>query len=160
VLQRFVDDRRQVARIELARGEVDGDRQRVPWTSCPPPAACLVAGGCEHLGAERHDEATVFCDGDERRGGQDRAVGLGDPGERFKAGDTAAGEVDDGLVMDDHAVVVQRRLEHPLGDGALSQLSAEGGVEDFGAPPAERFGSVHGGVSFAEQGLRGRLPAD
>ena len=80
-------DRRQVAGLELAGGEVDGDRQRALRGSagCQPRASPQAM--LEHLRAERHDEAAVLGDGDERGRGQDRAVVLGDPGERLEAGD-------------------------------------------------------------------------
>ena len=81
-------DRRQVAGLELARREVDGDAST--GRSGRPsalPAARLPAGHLEHLRAERHDETAVLGDGDEGGGRQDRAVVRGDPGERLEADD-------------------------------------------------------------------------
>ena len=70
------------------------------------------------------------------------------------------GQIDDGLVVHDDPVVVQRRLQHPLSVRSLLDLTAEGGVEDLGTPPTERLRPVHGLVGLVEQDLRRPSSAD
>ena len=128
------------------------------------PAGCQPHASCRPSRAPAAPSGTMrplsSATGDERGRGQDRAVVLGDPGECLEAGHAPVGQVDDGLVVHDDPVVVECRLQHPLPVRSLLDLTAEGGVEDLGAPPAERLGAVHGLVGLVEQDLRRPSSAD
>ena len=160
-VQRRAHERREVAGLELAGGEVDGDRQRALRVTRPAASrsASLMASSRTSR-TERHDEAAVLGDGDERGRGQDRAVVIGDPASASKPATLPLGQVDDGLVVHDDPVVIERRLQHPLPVRPLLNLTAEGGVEDLGTPPTERLRPVHGLVGLVEQDLRRPSSAD
>ena len=77
-----------------------------------------------------------------------------DAGERFEPFDRSHAETDERLVVVDDPVIVQRRLQHALGNRSPVDLMSEGRVKHRGTAPAERLGLVHGGIGFLDQRFR------
>ena len=116
---------------------------------------CFLAGQCQDLGAERHNEPGVFSDRNEVGGGQDGTIVFKDPSKRFETHDDAGGKVNDRLVVHHDAVLVQRGLECTLSDESVMAASSESCVIDFRAGSTQRLCLVHRRIRFAQQPLRG-----
>ena len=96
--QHVLDQTGDVGCQHLADGEVDGDGH-VGADGLPSDE--LAAGFFEDPGADGHDEAGLFGQGDELVGADQAPVGVLPAQEGFGADHGAGGQVDHGLVVDD-----------------------------------------------------------
>ena len=122
------------------------------------PGPELLARLLQHPLAERHDEAGVLGEGDERVGGEPAPLRVVPAHQRLDAGDAAGLERHDGLVDEaqlaglDAAGQVGLQLE-PL-EGARVHLL----LEQLDAVLALLLGQVHGHVGVAQHAPRPRSP--
>ncbi len=97
------------------------------------------------------DQPGLLGEGDEVRRWNQAALGMLPAGERLEAGDAAAGERDDRLVV--HDEVARRDASAELGF-ELEQLhrgAVQLEVEDLVAPRTRGLGAVHGEVGVAQE---------
>ena len=133
-LQRLAHEAREIAGPELPRGQVDGNagpgragprcQRRRRGTPAPAP----VAPARRRARSPRRPAGTWPAAGSSRRPRRSAR------GPRSR--DNGPGDVDDGLVVDDHAAIVERRLEHLARDPPLLHLQPERVVEHLGARAA------------------------
>jgi hypothetical protein len=109
--QYFLDQPGQIAGAELARRNI---HRHDEIAQAPlDPVAGLGARGSQHLFADLHDQSRLFRHRDELAGGNHAPVRMLPADQRFEAGQTAPGDADLRLVMQDQFVALQRTPEAP-----------------------------------------------
>ena len=119
-LDRGGDRGHQVLLLELPGRDVDRELQ--PRVAHAVPAPDLGAGGAQHPGADRHDQAGLLGQRDELGRRHQAEVGMVPAQQRLDAEHGAVGEADLGLVVD-HELALLERLPQP----ALQHQPLEGG---------------------------------
>ena len=111
----------QLVVVELASGDVDRDRERVPLRM---PVRGLLAGLLEHPPSDRDDQPVLLGDRDEYVGGDDPASGVAPAQQRLDAGRALGAKIKDWLIDQKQLVALERfgevQLERePVLDGGL-----------------------------------------
>ena len=121
---------------------------RLPWPVSSQRLSC--AHLVEHPRTDVEDEPAVLGRTEERAGPEHPLVGVRDPQERFGADGPAGVEVDDGLVQQAEAVVVEGVAQRPLGLVPLDLLEPDLVVEQLVAVAPGVLGAVHGDIGVAQ----------
>ena len=141
---------------ELAAGKVDGDGHRRGVERLVGPPGGGLGGGLGHdPGAEGNDEAGLLRDGDELRRRDEPPLRVLEPDERLGAGHGAGGQVDQRLVVEPQAVVVEGVAEHRLRPEPVEASGAEPVLEELDPVAAVVLGPVHGDVGVPQERRRG-----
>ena len=156
VEQRLLDALGEVGAEQLARGDVDRDRDLDPVA---PPGGRLGAGGVQHPVADLHDQIAFF--GQREEGlGRERLAGLGAVGvpahERLAADRPPAAERQQRLVVEQQLVAGEGVVEAVLDLQPRADLAAQVLVEQLEVVPARALRAVHRDVGLAQQVLRAR----
>ena len=94
---------------ELAGGQVDRHHQRRPARSRVAPSPRLAAGRLEDPPAERHDQAGLLGQRDERERRDQAAIGMLPADERLEPDDPVGRQVDQRLVVDTQLAALEAR---------------------------------------------------
>src|SRR5207302_2730627 len=128
----------------------DGRRRGELVVPAAPLATCLL----EHPLSERHDQAHLLGDRDERVRSDSPAPRMVPAHERLHLDDATAVQIDDGLVMDSELASLERSPQVSLNFEALHGARVEALVVYLPASLAGRLGVVHGQVRVAQQTFR------
>ena len=157
-----VDVLEQVAVLELPRGQVHVQRQRL--RAGPPAAVEVAAGLAEQPASDGDDQPGLLGERHEVLRRDQPALGMRPADQRLEALDAAAGDVHDGQIVNAELLarqgVAQFRLQLEQVRSALPHLR----VEHCGMSPTLRFGAVHrrGGIGkqVLHPGICGRARGD
>ena len=144
----------QVGRGDLAPRHVDRHRDvTAPGSSCRHCAACRQASS-EDPAPDRHDQAGVLGDRDERVGRHDTQLGVVPAQQRLEADDAVGRQRHDRLVVQLELVGHQRMDQVGLQPQPLDRGGAHGRLVHHGPALAGRLGAVHRDVGVTQQRRR------
>ena len=132
----------EIGAAELQRRHVDRDGQA-------RPGLAVEAGAAQHPGAELDDQAAVLGDGDEFARRNFAAGRVRPAAERFDADHGLAALVDDRLVQQLQAIVLDRLAQVAFEQLAVGQVGIHRRVVDAGAVAALVLGAVERHVGIA-----------
>ena len=141
----------EVAVGDLARRDVDRDVERALVGALLVPLEDLAAGALLDPAAQRLDQAALLGDRDEVGRVELPALGVLPADQRLEAGDLAAGEGDDRLVVEAQLVAFDALAQLALDLEPAQRPGPHLGVEELAAGAAPFLGPVHRRVGVADQ---------
>ena len=141
------------AHVQTARDPAVIRRQGLAWVAAQIPAPPRGVGGRpgQDPGAERHDLAGFFGQGDELAGQHHPPLRMRPPDQCLEPGQLAGGEGDDRLVGERERVAGHRFLQRGLQLPPPDQPGAQHRLVPAPLPLARRLGGVQGQVGVPEQ---------
>ena len=115
------------------------------------PLEHLAAGAFLHPAPDRLDQAAVLGDRDEVAGVEQAALGVAPAHQRLEAGDLAAAQGDQRLVVELELVALERLAQLALDLEPAQRPRPHLGVEELAAGASALLGPVHRRVGVADQ---------
>src|SRR5664280_528570 len=156
LLQRVLNVGEQARRVELHRGNVHRDTQRLGSCTDLLPRHGLSQGLQEHPPAEWHDHPALLGEWDEPVRSHKAMDGMVPTDERLKSVQPLAGHVELRLVEQPELVAFQRLAEIGLQPEALTGLLVHARLEQLDGVLAAGLDRVHRHVGVAQQLLEVR----
>ena len=141
----------EVRIAELARRQVDRDREVERWMDALLPIAGLAARPIEDPAPDVDDESGLFRERDELQRSEQPAARMLPAYECLEPVDPAGRELDGGLVVHDELVALQRAAQIGFELQAVERGVVQGRLEPAHAGFAVALGEVHGHVGVADQ---------
>ena len=145
MFQRIRHHREQIAAAELERRQVHGD------TDVVRPGRGIEAGAAQHQAAQRIDQAGFLGNRNELGRRDHTTLGMRPAHQRLEAGDAAALEIDQRLVVGAEHVVLDRVAQLDLDLAAALSFCMERGLEEGEAAARIQLGARQRHVGALEQ---------